>query len=123
MSVTTEVRSALAAYVSHTDPTQGWDSNDGYDELEYDDNLIDEEELNDRLVIACIHYERCLGQSGMNRSLLLLDAMTNHLRQGDNQVFLNMLRRLPGFAQFIAKKHSDLIPLITANVGPIVSHI
>ncbi len=120
MSVTNQVRNELTAYVSITDPTQGWDSNDGYDELEYDDL---QDELNDLLVIACIKYERCLEQSGMVRSIGLLDAMTTHLREGDNQVFINMLRRLPGFAQFIAKKHANLIPLVTANIGPICSPI
>lgn len=120
MSVTNQVRNELAAYVSHTDPTQGWDSNDGYDELEYDDL---QDEINDHFVIAAIEYERRLENAGMVRSVYYFEPMLNALRDGDNTAIIKMIKTIAGFGPFLTANYPEITQIIIDNVGTISSQI
>ena len=113
-------------YVAHTNPTQGWDSNDGYDDMDYNDEygmILDDEELNDMLTVAAIKYQSVLESCGYIKSAIYFEPLLNELRDGDNKVILQMIKSYSGFAPFIAKKYPQLIDIITDNIGPIKSDI
>ena len=87
------------------------------------DTCYTEEELNDSLVIAAIAYQKTLEKCGYIKSAIYFDPMLNELRDGDNKVILRMIKCYSGFAPFIAKNYSYLLPEIADKVGSIISNI